>query len=290
MTRLNVVDIHKPKVSPLYFPVRMYHPILNGVRDENNCAVCRIDDNGVPIQVYGYVTTAYKLVTHEELFTTVDLAVHELCKRMNCDDAEQLDYVSGYGKVGYREYRFPDLAERVDSHTTVTPRIIAGNGYCSDPMWGLAGLIDGFCTNGMVVGNMHKMRLKHTAHVDIDKMCTQLMGALQMAIEYTEQFKKWTCIQLTTVGAAYDFIDQLVDDGVVSKRVGQVWIQRHFTDLNQRGTTLFALYSTLTWWATHYEVKDPHKNDVQHAIRIKRMELINKVVKHPAWLKLEKAA
>lgn len=213
-------------------------------------AIVRMTDRG-PAQV-GIVGSDYKLVQHAEVFGKIEDALRQNI-RPDLQQGVQVRRTTSYGGAfGKAEYVFPAFADALKVSDRFPAkfgyRVVAWNSLDGSTAVGLlSGLIDFYCTNGMIAGSLIGRKLrKHTSGFNIAAFEEQITDGLTIAQEEVRWLEQLAAKPLDTDKA----VAWLKAEGFSERKVEQLMAQTH-RETRQRGRNLFALVSAMTYYASH---------------------------------------
>ena len=201
------------------------------------------DDNHRQLAIVG---RGYVTVQNSDLFSAID---DEVIRHFPGDIMVR-DKIAHGGRTSMREYVVKDMKATVegDSNAAVVYRVIAVNGFGWSKIQVLSGAIDFFCLNGMVTGDVSaQYTRKHTRYVSLPNFQKVIAASADAFETYTNRFSDWSGIKITDSQVS-DFLSskKFFTDSLAEKIFGQYQMEK-----NKRGANLWALYSALTYYATH---------------------------------------
>jgi hypothetical protein len=213
---------------------------------ETHKAIVRTDTN----EFVGVVSSKYRPLRNEDLFGTIEAALNEAIPEEMFRDVQVRDRVSGGGSWSQREYVLPAYAEELKNsqfETRVGLRIIAWNSYDGSASAGLmTGLIDFYCTNGMIVGNQITRELKrHSTRLTPEDFLPRLTKNLSTIHEEIDGIRGMMHTPLNS-DAALEFLEK----NLSAKRAAEMFTRMQ-QEVEVRGSNVFALHSALTYYASH---------------------------------------
>ena len=280
--------------SPIMFPVGSravgwqtrdggYNPILT------HKAIIRTKDEGKSVRVLNVVGANYKLVHNKELFTHIE---DTLRKKMHADALRGVlikDSVAGWGRTCYREYVFPNIQCTLTrgAKSPIAFRLIVQNGYGGSALRVHAGAIEFFCTNGMVRGAHDATYHKHTSGLVVAGIGDTLDRALNTFADSKLMWQRWADTPVKHQ-AAMELFAQLASSDKLSNRLGDQYLR----EVSARGHNLYAVYSALTYYASHADGEFTMRSTVEEqdtvaSTMLARELTVAKWVKSDAWQKLE---
>ena len=224
----------------------------------------------------------YKLIENRDLFPHVEQHMMSIIAPEHIKHVEVVEHMSYNGRDCYREYRFPSLKCETHGEGDVSYRVIVGNSYGGKAVSLLTGAIDFFCSNGMIIGQSEKQARKHTSKLEVTGLDAWLTASVDLFAAHGKRIERYTHtpIDLTKEDALFDY---LVEKGLLSSKRARDAMTGMHRERNIRAgrdnrPTLWHLYSTLTDWASHSEVRDTG-NDHTANTRIQRTKHAEQVIK-----------
>lgn len=289
MSHDNVTDIRKsvspfPNDSTLYFPVveredgwcdkhGQWH------RDPSLKKLLRMDSNNRP-HILSTVGTGYKVVQNRELFPHIEQKMQSAFEPRLLRDVETRDEWSYDGRDCWRHYTFPNLRCDIDGGGDVAFRLIVGNSYGGKSVQLIAGAIDFFCTNGMIIGTHEKQARKHTSGLTIGGIATWINDSVTAFTKHTQRCNEWSDMTVPLTRED-DLFMHLVEKNLVSQqRASKLNEEMHYERNRRVGRdnrpTVWHLYSASTAWASHGDIRDTGNDHAantridraRHALRI----------------------
>lgn len=247
--------------SPLNFEVvktpltaRMPGGIINRVRGK--VGLTRTD-NGETIAIVG---ERYGVVQNADLFKRIDDEVFDAVGASHRKTAIVTDRISRRGALCVRDYAFPKikiggkmqsaLRRGKDSVTDLGFRLLVSNGFGGSSLAVMAGAIDFYCTNGMVLGKLHgAYQVRHTRNVEIrmlgvEKAARDAVGIFK---DHADVFANYVASPLNDALAK----NVIVESEAFSEAPGKKIFNRWLSEKGARGANVWALYSAATHYASH---------------------------------------
>ncbi len=212
------------------------------------------DDAPIP-HVLNIVSGTYKLVQNSELYTHIE---NEILRTINPDDLVGVrikDTASHFGKTTWREYQFPALKGYVPNkgvnpeardRSDVSFRIIVKNAYGGSALRIIYGAIDGFCTNGMIWGSFDSEYHRHSSGLTITAIAGGLTDALKQYQRQLGVLTDWANVTVT-----HDEVMALFKSIAASPKQYDGLFNNYLAEIEDRGKNKWAVYSTLTAYASH---------------------------------------
>jgi len=234
------------------------------------------EDTGQPFKAVG---KDYQLVQHPEAFKTAEKIIEQ--SGINTEGMERDFKISHDGARAFGYYSFPKHREAVAVGDEVQLQLLVRNSIDGSMRFCIEyGAIRLACLNGMTAFSaIGKFKRKHTKYLNIHDAIEPLTNVLDIYNNSLEIWQKFTRKQVTDAEAItyiadavatkeinkyvtsninehpYNgVVDYLLWDGQLSRayQLKDVWkeYKRYRKEL---GSTLWAVYNSLTHWATHYD-------------------------------------
>jgi hypothetical protein len=294
---------HNAKPSSIMFPVgerRVGWQTRAGgyQRINTHKAIIRVPDvddtmtlNEESVHVLGVVGTGYQLIHNKELFGRVEQTMRKVMPAHTLDGVQIKDRVSGYGRMCYREYIFPNIKCNLgrDAKSDIAFRTIVQNGYGGSALRIHSGAIDFFCTNGIISGEHQSTYNKHTSGLVITGVDRIIERALETFANNQTKWAKWTQTPVKHA-AAMDLFKELAASDKLCENLGMQYLREQ----EERGPNLWSVYSAMTYYASHAEGEfklraTTEAQDSVAATMLKRELNVARWVETPAWRRLELA-
>jgi len=274
-----------PQDSTLYFPV-IERPDgwldKHGAwhKDDNVKKLVRVTDKKPT--VLATVGKNYRVVLNRDLHEHIEHHMLAKFEPSMLRDVQVRDDMAYNGRDCFRHYTFPSIRCEIADGGDIAFKIIVGNGYGSKAVQLISGAIDFFCSNGMITGVHEKAVRKHTSGLSLTGLDDWLVGSINLFTKHTDRLR-----ELTRIGIAYKqeepLFKHLVSKSLMSERHAKVLLDATLIERNRRSgstvtnPTLWHLYSALTAWASHDDVRDTG-NDHAAVTRIERGRHVERVI------------
>lgn len=246
------VEAAQPKPEPnddIFFPVSQVNlSDLTGKPDTGLSAIVREDTDTV-LAVH---SKRYALTPNEVVFNALD----RIIKRSNALDTNGMDITDRVAYAGgktVRQYTFPEHRVETRQGDFTELRLTAVNSY--DGSTNLNVKMGGYrlaCLNGMSSGDWFgEFKNRHTSMFSTEEMGVYLQNALNNFINLGHVWRKWAETFITPE-AVRDWLFQFAKG---SKRLADLLYCYYEREARSMGSTLWALFNALTFWATHEQVK-----------------------------------
>ena len=285
---------HNSKPSVIMFPVGQrrigwvnrdggYEPI------NTHKALVRVTDDGTAAKVLGVVGDGYKLVHNKELFARVEDTLCKMIPVPSLHGVKISDKLSGWGRLCYREYVFPNLKCDIGGaiKSPIAFRMIVQNGYGGSALRIHAGAIEFFCTNGMISGEFESTYRKHTSGLEMSGIARTIERALKAFVDSQTKWRRWAETPVKHA-AAMELFKELAN----SDRLCENLSQQYMRETDTRGNNLWSVYSALTYYASHADgdFKLRATTETQDSVvstMLNRELNVSKWIESPAWQKLD---
>ena len=201
-------------------------------------------------QALGAVKERYQIVQNCDLFESLAHALEDAAPARALEGAKIKPSTSYGGAQAFADIAFPSLTEDLvqarGNATALTFRLLLWNSFDgSSPVRLAAGAIDGYCSNGMIFGSYDLFGKRHTkgfSQADLEEFVGNSFLMFQRKIQELrlETFKPVELEQ------AEKFLKKNFSD----RRATQL-LERFAVEAQERGATVWALRSALTYYASH---------------------------------------
>jgi hypothetical protein len=218
----------------------LYLPMKSGtVMPSGYKAIIRAGERE-PI-VLAVVKNSYKLIKHREVYDT-------LMPLIKPYETEVRTYFDRDGAKAYIEARFVGVT-RGFAGSDIQFRTIFWNGYGGASFGAIIGAVNHFCTNGSVLGDFETTYRRHTAGLDLSIAADWVKEGLKKWEVVNKKWMGWT-IDNPTVAEEREAFAAMSDNEQHRARMAR---EHQLKYIPKYGNTYFALYQTLTDYATHFD-------------------------------------
>lgn len=275
-----------PEGSKLYFPVvqkRLFYRHDNTRKPvaTHKLLARKTDDSVTPLSIVGI---AYKVIRNDELFPHVEQRMRERLDPHLLRGVQVSEQMSYHGRDCYREYVFPNLRCNVQGSGDVAFRLIIGNSYGAKSVSLIAGAIDFFCTNGMIIGTHERTARKHTSGLTVQGLDAWIGDSVTYFTQHTERMQSWAGIPIshTQVDGLFEHLSSrnLLSTrhaAAMAEAMDAERLRRRRSPADPAHMTMWHLYSALTAWASHGIVRDTGNDHVANT-RIERGHHVNRIM------------
>ena len=272
------------------YPNMTYTPI------DTNVALVRTDTN----ETLSIVGSKYNPVTHQEAFKTAEDVI--LRSDLNLEGIDRHTAVSHNGARAYSTWTLPEHRVTLRKDDDVALQISARNSY--DGSWSFVVEVGGLrfiCLNMQVFANnfaIHKS--KHTKGLNLDRIASRLSDSVMFYDKETELWRDMVDTKVTDRQAmeilarlsgskpAESYSKQYSDYGSFTNILYEPDVIRNKTllrlyDFWQNNSqkldkTAWALYNSMTEWATHGDITKKSAIGNIASIKVDRLEKVRKTL------------
>jgi hypothetical protein len=248
------------------------------------------------------VNKTYEVVRNQDILMPFQMQLIDRFDPSVLEDIEIKDHVLKDGRVCYSEYILPKVARPVETSTGHKTecglRWIMKNsfdGSSSVVLYG--GLIDFFCTNGMITGTYDVMKARHTKSFEVSGFLRAFDDTLNKNIEMVDKYQEYADTKVTSSVQVMDLFNKLAstrkllnDDGTeaVSKRSNTLpdrLFAQYTEEAEERGHNVFSVASALTHYASHGDQEDRFKiqKRADQSTLFKRQEQVARWMNSKVW-------
>jgi len=236
----------------------------------------------VPQQL-AVVGMGYQVVQNIDLFRAIEDQFINSFSSDELKDVRANDKMSYDGRVCLREYQFPNVRCESPGSSDIAFRTIVKNGFGGSSIALYTGAIDFFCTNGMISGKYDCMYARHTKGLRLTDITQRVRRSIKAFYENNATWWKWYGHSITIEEAKAFLLDRY------SERLAEKLLRQYRIECHTHGENMWALYSAMTYYATHDEGAFATRNTgVDHSAvtLLKREEQVQSVVASDAWTRL----
>jgi hypothetical protein len=198
----------------------------------------------------GMVKDRYQIVQNSDLFDALTSALEDAAPARALDGNTIKPSTSYQGAQAFADISFPSLTEDLvqarGNKTALTFRLLLWNSFDgSSPVRLAAGAIDGFCSNGMIFGSYDLFGKRHTkgfSQVELEKFVSNSFLLFQ---EKITELRRETFAPVELKQA-----EEFLKKNFSERRAAQL-LERFAVEVQERGATVWALRSALTYYASH---------------------------------------
>jgi hypothetical protein len=212
----------------------------------------------------GVVGNKYKVTQMGDFTKATEEMLLEALPNDKFKDMEISDSMSHGSAIRCRKYTFPAFAMPIETRkhqTDVALTVALIQSYDGSTSNGfVTGLLDFFCTNGMISGDYTKGNKRHTSGfnlanfiLDMDKVVRDFYKDIQRY-----QVMASTDIRIPQAEAVLEALPGMSD------RLAKVMKDQYLTEVSTRGSNVWALASALTYYSSHNSEEFPVKGSASN--------------------------
>jgi hypothetical protein len=212
----------------------------------------------------GVVGEKYKVTQMGDFTKATEEMLLEALPNDKFKDMEISDSMSHGSAIRSRKYTFPAFSKPIETRkhqTDVALTVALIQSYDGSTSNGfVTGLLDFFCTNGMISGDYTKGNKRHTSGfnlsnfiLDMDKVVRDFYKDIQRY-----QVMASTDIRITQAEAVLEALPGM------SERLAKVMKDQYLTEVSTRGSNVWALASALTYYSSHNSEEFPVKGSASN--------------------------
>ena len=252
--------------------------------------VIRRDDTG---EALGIVGNRYGIAQNAGLYEMLTNAARETLP-VNALKGMELKEVSSYSGAYTRfELAFPAMRvgiKQKNSETDLKFRVGISNTFDGNgSVRVFAGAYDQVCENGMCIGELVKQLARHTAGFTPGKFSEFISREMELYLTRAREFQKWANCEIDQ-----DTAENVLKAAGLSERRTASMLDQFATESVSRGNSVWALYSALTFYASHnserFNIRNSGNVDNAGASLEQREREVSKIIASPAWADLIKVA
>ena len=212
----------------------------------------------------GVVGEKYKVTQMQDFTEATEAMLINTLPNDKFKDLEIKDDMSHGSAVRSRKYTFPAFSKPIETRqhqTEVALTVALIQSYDGSTSNGfVTGLLDFFCTNGMISGDYTKGNKRHTSGfnlsnfiLDMDKVVRDFYKDIQRY-----QVMASTDIRIPQAEAVLEALPGM------SERLAKVMKDQYLTEVSTRGSNVWALASALTYYSSHNSEEFPVKGSASN--------------------------
>jgi hypothetical protein len=206
------------------------------------------------------VNRKYRTVLNEEVLFPLQKQMVNHFDPVVLEDIQIKDHISKDGSVCFAEYILPKMKQTVETETghktDVGLRYILKNtfdGSSSVVFYG--GVIDFFCTNGMIAGQYDVTRKRHTKNFSVDGFIHAFDDTIKRHHTIVEQYQRWADTRIWDSKKVLDLYRTLTkgttDDPKRTNGLSDRLYAQYLDEIQERGKNIFSVVSALTHYSSH---------------------------------------
>jgi hypothetical protein len=267
-------------------PVYMRNHETGTASQIQNHRVIRRDDTG---NALGIVGRRYGIAQNAELYEMLTSAARDTLPPSALKGAELKEVASHGGAYTRFELAFPEMRTPIrqrNSETELKFRVGISNTFDGNgAVRVFAGAYDLVCENGMTIGEAVKQYARHTSGFTPSKFSEFLSNEMARYLEKAREWQRWADLNISP-----DQAETVLKDSGLSERRVTAMVDQFHTETMARGSSVWALYSALTFYASHnserFAVRNSANADNTGATLETREREVTKLITGKAWSNL----
>ena len=207
----------------------------------------------------GVVGDKYKVTQMRDFTDATEAMLINALPNDKFKDMEINDTMSHGSAVRCRKYTFPAFSKPIETrkHSTEVALTVAlvqsydgstSNGF-------VTGLLDFFCTNGMISGDYTKGNKRHTSGFNLTNFILDMDKVVKDFYNDIQRYQIWAGTDIPVIQAE-GTIESLPG---MSDRLAKGIKDQYLTEVRTRGSNVWALASALTYYSSHNSEEFPIK-------------------------------
>ena len=207
----------------------------------------------------GVVGDKYKVTQMRDFTDATERMLMDALPNDKFKDMEINDTMSHGSAVRCRKYTFPAFSKPIETrkHSTEVALTVAlvqsydgstSNGF-------VTGLLDFFCTNGMISGDYTKGNKRHTSGFNLTNFILDMDKVVKDFYNDIQRYQIWAGTDIPVIQAE-GTIESLPG---MSDKLAKGIKDQYLTEVQTRGSNVWALASALTYYSSHNSEEFPIK-------------------------------
>ena len=207
----------------------------------------------------GVVGDKYKVTQMRDFTDATERMLMDALPNDKFKDMEIHDTMSHKSAVRCRKYTFPAFSKPIETrkHSTEVALTVAlvqsydgstSNGF-------VTGLLDFFCTNGMISGDYTKGNKRHTSGFNLTNFILDMDKVVKDFYNDIQRYQIWAGTDIPVIQAE-GTIESLPG---MSDKLAKGIKDQYLTEVQTRGSNVWALASALTYYSSHNSEEFPIK-------------------------------
>jgi len=270
-----------------------------GIAGDNYKMLTRGDGWAEQDTLLSIVNTKYRVVQNEEILIPMQ---HQMINHFDPSvlaDIQIKDHIAKNGAVCFSEYILPKMKGSVETDTghktEIGLRFILKNtfdGSSSVVFYG--GVIDFFCTNGMISGEYDVTKKRHTKNFSVDGFLAAFDNSIERHEDIVMQYQRWADKKIYNTDKVVRLFRKLSTGNEQEPKKknglsGKLFAQ-YIDEASVRGNNVFSLVSAMTHYASHDDDRFPLRINSDSDSMFKRQETVRKWLNSNAFADFLEAA
>ena len=207
----------------------------------------------------GVVGDKYKVTQMRDFTDATEAMLINALPNDKFKDMEINDTMSHGSAVRCRKYTFPAFSKPIETRkhqTEVALTVALVQSYDGSTSNGfVTGLLDFFCTNGMISGDYTKGNKRHTSGFNLTNFILDMDKVVKDFYNDIQRYQIWAGTDIPVIQAE-GTIESLPG---MSDRLAKGIKDQYLTEVQTRGSNVWALASALTYYSSHNSEEFPIK-------------------------------
>ena len=207
----------------------------------------------------GVVGDKYKVTQMRDFTDATEAMLINALPNDKFKDMEINDTMSHGSAVRCRKYTFPAFSKPIETRkhqTEVALTVALVQSYDGSTSNGfVTGLLDFFCTNGMISGDYTKGNKRHTSGFNLTNFILDMDKVVKDFYNDIQRYQIWAGTDIPVIQAE-GTIESLPG---MSDRLAKGIKDQYLTEVCTRGSNVWALASALTYYSSHNSEEFPIK-------------------------------
>ena len=207
----------------------------------------------------GVVGDSYKVTQMRDFTDATEAMLMDALPNDKFKDMEINDTMSHGSAVRCRKYTFPAFSKPIETRkhqTEVALTVALVQSYDGSTSNGfVTGLLDFFCTNGMISGDYTKGNKRHTSGFNLTNFILDMDKVVKDFYNDIQRYQIWAGTDIPVIQAE-GTIESLPG---MSDRLAKGIKDQYLTEVRTRGSNVWALASALTYYSSHNSEEFPIK-------------------------------
>jgi hypothetical protein len=207
----------------------------------------------------GVVGDKYKVTQMRDFTDATERMLMDALPNDKFKDMEINDTMSHGSAVRCRKYTFPAFSKPIETRkhqTEVALTVALVQSYDGSTSNGfVTGLLDFFCTNGMISGDYTKGNKRHTSGFNLTNFILDMDKVVKDFYNDIQRYQIWAGTDIPVIQAE-GTIESLPG---MSDRLAKGIKDQYLTEVQTRGSNVWALASALTYYSSHNSEEFPIK-------------------------------
>lgn len=270
-----------------------------GIAGDNYKMLTRGDGWAEQDTLLSIVNTKYRVVQNEEILIPMQ---HQMINHFDPSvlaDIQIKDHIAKNGAVCFSEYILPKMKGSVETDTghktEIGLRFILKNtfdGSSSVVFYG--GVIDFFCTNGMISGEYDVTKKRHTKNFSVDGFLAAFDNSIDRHQDIVMQYQRWADKKIYNTDKVVRLFRKLSTGNEQEPKKknglsGKLFAQ-YIDEASVRGNNVFSLVSAMTHYASHDDDRFPLRSNSDSDSMFNRQETVRKWLNSNAFADFLEAA